>query len=349
MHIELMREMIADMNSVDDLYRPTNFWNFGLKSIIDDLEHHGFDTFREHRSAQRFYVPIYDFGPASRLYLHLSSIFTLTKPFGGHKYVRALDNMMTGRQSAFDDFRLFKAACTPNGSFNLDGISESEVGGGQRFTFDGIRAGRSFLNYLRGLAFLEKHVPAKEIFSALEIGGGYGTLGEILLKAREGSFYLNVDIPPVAAVSTWYLQQVFGANQIFTYRDAKEAETIETAAIRQRYRAAVICPWQLPRVTGSFDLFANFISFQEMEPLVVANYVRLIKPLISRCVLLRNSVHGKPVAKAGEMGVFEPTTTDRMISNFDDQFRLVGRDAYGAGQIKLSGPFTSEAILLVKK
>jgi len=208
--------------------------------------------------------------------------------------------------------------------------------------------GRSFLNYMRGLAYLKKHAATDDLETVLEIGGGYGTLGEILLKARPGGFYMNVDIPPVAAVSTWYLRKVFGEEAVFDYRDAKTTDAIDLDEIRRKYRAAVLCPWQLSKVAGSFDLFANFISFQEMEPPVVENYAREVKRLTPRHVLLRNSATGKPVAVAGEMGVFEPTSTDRIIGYFEPEYRTVARDAYGAGHVKLSGTMNSEAIVMAR-
>ncbi len=70
------------------------------------------------------------------------------------------------------------------------------------------------LNYLKGLAFLKKTVGTSSIRRVLEIGGGYGTLGEIFLKSDyDNSVYIDVDIPPAAYVATRYLQKVFGETQ----------------------------------------------------------------------------------------------------------------------------------------
>lgn len=225
----------------------------------------------------------------------------------------------------------------------IDKVSESDVGGGERFTFEGIQVSLSFLNYLRGLAFLKKYVDTEKLLSFMEIGGGYGTLGEILLKAKPETFYINVDIPPVAAVSTYYLQQVFGNESVFTYADAVD-QVIDLGALKSKYCAAVICPWQLPRLTGQVDAFVNFISFQEMEPHVVANYAKIVQQHISQVVLLRNSAAGKNIAAtSGEIGVIKQTTTDDMVVFFD-QFRLLGRDSLGCGFQGLDGMFRSEVL-----
>ncbi|MCK5679861.1 putative sugar O-methyltransferase [bacterium] len=79
----------------------------------------------------------------------------------------------------------------------LDKVSESQVGNPtQQFDFEGNLYSRSLLNYLRGLVYLKSLVETGTINSVLEIGGGYGTLGEIFLKSDfDRYFYVNVDIP----------------------------------------------------------------------------------------------------------------------------------------------------------
>ncbi|NIB31764.1 putative sugar O-methyltransferase [Pseudonocardia sp. MCCB 268] len=45
--------------------------------------------------------------------------------------------------------------------------------------FDGRLFSRSSFNYLRGLVLLKRAVPDLDVSTVLEIGGGFGTLGEI--------------------------------------------------------------------------------------------------------------------------------------------------------------------------
>jgi putative sugar O-methyltransferase len=249
-----------------------------------------------------------------------------------------------GSRKAREDYRLFRAA-DPASGMNLD-VSESEVGGGERFEFDGSRYSRSFLNYLRALTYLKKLADTEALSSILEIGGGYGTLGEILLKSRPHGLYVNVDIPPVAAVSSWYLKQVFGEDAVLGFAQSRQMKTLDLDALRNSFRAVVVCPWQLPALRGNVDLFANFMSFQEMEPEVVANYAALVQPLTRSYVLLRNSVEGKKVAaRPGEVGVLKPTTTDATIGAFD-QFRLLGRDSAVFGDENRRSGFRSQVLCM---
>jgi hypothetical protein len=182
-----------------------------------------------------------------------------------------------------------------------------------------------------------------------EIGGGYGTLGEILLKCEDADFfYVNVDIPPVAYVSTHYLRQLFGRDKVCDYLETGKAEAIDLADLSRRFRAVVLCPWQLPRVRGRVDLFVNFISFQEMEPEVVANYASHINALTAEYVLLRNSRAGKRVAKEpGKVGVIEPVTRDHYL-RFLEPFQLVAVDSLAFGS-QLPGVFESEVLVFRRK
>jgi len=117
-----------------------------------------------------------------------------------------------------------------------------------------------------GLVLLKKTVDTSSLQTALEIGGGFGTVGEILNGARPDAFYADVDIPPVAAIATWYLEQVLGEDRVLGYEQTRDWDRIDLAEIARSHRAVVLRPWQLPHVEGQVDLFMNFVSFQEMEP-----------------------------------------------------------------------------------
>jgi putative sugar O-methyltransferase len=224
--------------------------------------------------------------------------------------------------------------------------SESSFGKGERFDFEGQIYSRSMLNYLRALNLLKKNCDTSKLTSCLEIGGGYGTLGEIFLKAQENSIYVNVDIPPVAAVSTWYLSEVFGNDKVLDYSDSYNMTSLNLDELRGKYKAIVLCPWQLPLLEGEFDLFANFMSFQEMEPDVVTNYISLVQPLIAGYALIRNSALGKKVVKkAGDIGVFEAVVTDFIVNEFNE-LGVLARDSIAHGEKSEDASYCSEVLVL---
>lgn len=76
-------------------------------------------------------------------------------------------------------------------------FSESAVGQPvEHFSIEGKLYSRSSLNYLMGLSFLKKFIDFSSIKTVMEIGGGFGTLGEILHQVSPATRYINLDIPP---------------------------------------------------------------------------------------------------------------------------------------------------------
>ena len=323
--------MLSDLENAPGLYRPTDFWRTGLEKVVADLRERGFAEFRGHPSARFFYAPQY--APVSRPAAALSKAFGLAGTPG--KLIRErIDQVPVAQGHHAAVAALDPADRAPF----LTGFSESTAGApAEQLVFDGRRFSRSSLNYLRGLVLLKRVVPDLDVSTVLEIGGGFGTLGEILLGRNDGVRYIDVDIPPVAAVATHYLREVLGGSRVLDYAAIRDQEKIAIDEIEQP--ATVLCSWQLPRLTGSVDLFTNFISFQEMEPEVVENYANLVTDLGARWLLLRNSPTGK-------RGVREPMLRHRYLEMFE-RFELVDSDAGLYGQD--SEGTVSEVMVLARR
>jgi putative sugar O-methyltransferase len=339
-----LAHMLADMETVSDLYKPTNFWSSGLPDLIRDIEKRGLENFRTHPSAAFFYVPLYG-SNTLRKWGHI--MVPLAGRLPKRKRARFL-RRLTRSDRAWLDYRMFMATSVKGGLPTND-VSESNVGGGERFTFDGKSYSRSMLNYLRAFNLFKRETDSSKLRSILEIGGGYGTLGEILLKSRSDGFYVNVDIPPVAAISTYYLQQVFGAENVLTYSQSRTLGRIDLGDLKTRYKAVVLCPWQLPKLAGQVDLFANFMSFQEMEPDVVRNYIKIVQPLVSSHALIRNSALGKKVANgAGDVGVIEQVKIAFIRAEFKE-FDCLAADAFVYGEENEARTYQSEVLVLARR
>ncbi len=343
----LLDLMMDDMATAAELYRPTRFWAGCIPSIIEDLRSLGEDTVRAHPSGLRFYVPAYSDGgylaqregfeaQLERLAAANSSLSSLWR------------NQLNGTTEAERDYRIFVAADQDKPP-HLQGFSQSAWGTPvEQFHFDGRAFDAAALRYLKCLVFLKKHLASHRVRNVLEIGGGYGALGEIIMSLKDRPyFYVDVDIPPVAYVATRYLQAVYGAEAVATYADTHDLDTIDIAELKRKgFRAAVLCPWQLERLAPGFELFVNTASFQEMEPEVVANYATHVQRLVSDFLILKNSRHGKHVAaSSGEIGVNRPTTHADYLRLFD-RFQLVAADAATFGYVY--GGFESEVLLFRK-
>jgi putative sugar O-methyltransferase len=329
--------MLGDMETADPLYKPTDFWQTGLADIVKDLRSRGLDDFRSHPSAHRFYVPRYRSQSKA-----VQAVAAAAKAAG--------KQLVADRVLGLDRARWEHAivqGLDPGGEPNLRDVSESTWGKpSEQLVFDGRRYSKSMLNYLRGLVAVKRQVPDLKIGTVLEIGGGYGTLGEIL--APQGVTYIDVDIPPLAFVAARYLQEVLGVDAVADYAESRDWDSIDLNSLREQNRSAVICAWQLPKVVGTVDLFVNYISFQEMEPDVVANYAEQVKRLGAKVVLLRNSTVGKPVgtAEAG-VGVREPITRDTYLELFSG-YDLAFADAQLFGNDD-DGRQTSQVMVLVRR
>lgn len=301
---------LADMRNAPRLYRPTAFWEQVSAGIIECIKEHGLSHFRSLREALMFFVPTYAF-PGTLFRSDVAAEFQdvlVNHGLNVGTVSLSLGMFLSGEMQAFADYRVYSATVSDGHPF-YDKASESEVGHPlEQFVFDGKRYSRSFLNYLLGLNFLKQHFDLSEVNTVLEIGGGFGSLGEILLgDARNHCFYIDVDIPPTNCVSSYYLQEIFGADKIADYGLLRNEERLDIGALASRFKGAVLCPWQLPKLEGKVDLFVNFISFQEMEPDVVGNYLDQVDRLKAKYVLLRNLREGKSKAKdANSIGVVEP-------------------------------------------
>lgn len=342
----LLTLMANDIRHQEALYQPTAFWSQASSAIYADLTEHGFEDFRSLPSVLNYFVPTY--GPPGNTLtadetrrIEETLLNTAERQSKKHS---TLMHMISGEMWALADYRVSVAGDDVSQTPTLTKVSESKIGNPrEHFCFDGRWFSRSFLNYILGLIFLKKNIDTTGIRRVIEVGGGFGTLGEILLQA--GTYaYVDVDIPPTAAVASYYLSSQTGAN-VLSYEETRTAETIP---FPEPGTQMVLCPWQLPRLSGSADLFINFISFQEMEPDVVRGYLGHVDRLRCRFVLLRNLREGKQrKTEKVALGVETPTIGSD-YDQFMPNYRLVATNVTPFGFRTIDG-FNSELRLYERK
>jgi len=316
----------AAMSSQDSLYRPTAFWAEASQSLADEVAHCGIENFRRLSGPLGYFVPTY--GPPGNWFtaeLRQLLIQTLSSSGGTEKALLGLRQFVDGEAAAYADYRVLLAGDDPVRAPHLNRFSESSVGRPlEQFCFEERYFSRSALNYLLGLAALKKVAPQDFVpHTVLEIGGGFGTLGEILgTMGIDAARYIDIDIPPTLLIADYYLGKVFGRQSLATWEDVERVAAISIDELPPR---AVLAPWQLPKLHGKIDLFVNFISFQEMEPSVVSNYLSLVAGLAPEYVILRNIREGKQRRSAERpLGVDQPVRGDDYVK-FLDGFELVDR------------------------
>jgi putative sugar O-methyltransferase len=225
----------------------------------------------------------------------------------------------------------------------LHEFSESTFGKPiEHFELGGRRFSRSSLHYSLGLTLLKKHLGNEVPRRVLEIGGGFGTLGEILAQSGIDDLrYIDVDIPPISFIAQCYLQHVLGEERVATYAQSRERSSIEIDSLPT---ASVLPAWQIEKLVPSIDLFVNFISFQEMEPHIVRNYLSHVRRLGAKLILLRNLREGQRLASQHAYGVETPIRSDDYLEMLPE-YELVERSVLPFGFETVDG-FHSELQLL---
>lgn len=343
-----LNRALEDMQAQSELYRPTSFWDEASLRIVTELCTHGIKHFRSLPNALGFFVPTYG-APGNGFSEEQSGglLDKLRREFPQAKKLQlALDQFLSGHMSALADYRVLLAADDPSRLPYLHEFSESTVGEPvEHFEFDGRRFSRSSLNYLLGLALLKKHLGGDVPRTVLEIGGGFGTLGEVLNSAGiNGLHYIDIDIPPTSFVAQHYLSEVLGKDNVSTYAQTVDKASIEISSLS---RAAVLCSWQIEKLQGQVDLFVNFISFQEMEPPIVKNYLSHVVRLGARWILLRNMREGKELRKNNGIGVETPILSNDYLDMLPG-YELIERNVLPFGYRTVDG-YHSELLLLRRK
>jgi hypothetical protein len=104
----------------------------------------------------------------------------------------------------------------------------------------------------------------------------------------------------------------------------------------------------MEKLSGEIDLFVNFISFKEMEPDIVKNYLNHVARLSSTWVLLRNTRKGKNIKKANCSGGVEiPIFSYDYVAMLPD-YDLIERNVIPFGY-KTVDKFHSELLLFKHK
>ena len=315
MKANLLDEMLSDMSCQSALHRPSQFWEKALLEIGTELCGENIKNFRQLPGAKRCFVPTYQLDSLAfygQEFVELIANLPGNEKLETQKGRALFEWLRNGAYLANSDYRTYMAG---------DNCSESKVGcPDEHWNFEGRNFSRSMLNYLNGLVFLKQNVDTSDLSKVLEVGGGFGTLGEILLKDTDRDYaYVDVDIPPSAFAASYYLNSIYPEGSFFDYQFAKRAAEIEMDKFSGS--ALVVCPWQLEKIRGPIDLFVNFISFQEMEPEIVEHYLDHVQRLESKYALIRNLREGKP--KRSETC---PWGVDRPIlgSDYDRMFRARG-------------------------
>ncbi len=326
----ITRRSLDEIDGADPLYRPTNFWQPGLRQLLADMDEMGLSRFKAWPTATYWFYPTYGANLSTETAAAAVARAVELQP-DAQVHEARLREGLTGAAEARRDLEVVRLMWNrQRWPFKVMAHGESATGEPpQHFRLAGDDRGwtKPYLNYLLCLAALSRHVD-RPPRSVLELGGGFGVLGEILLRRSSKVRYVDLDIPPLLTVASYYLRELVG-DRVDVYDDSWAGRVGAD-------RSAVLPSWRIDDVDGPFDLFVNCFSFQEMEPDVVANYVAKVAEKDVEWVVSLNSRKGKPKASDGGIGVVEQVTSARICEMFGAHgYELV--ETYGPPYLRSAG------------
>lgn len=341
---EINNRIMIEQERYPKELQTTEFWMHASKKLSKILDENRLHNFRREDACLAFFVPTYGIpgnGLTQKQVDQVQDFFA----DASYKQQAQISNLMSGYEAAKADYRLIEGV---QFAANIDAFkefSESNVGNPiEQFSFNGKTVSRASQNYLLGLLYLLLNAPDAKLEKVIEIGGGFGVLGEILAQSSYPfKTYINFDIAPTCVFADYYLQEACPA----VCRGYMETNWNHTENIDNLSGLYVRPNHEIVKLDGSADLVVNFHSFQEMEPETVKAYISKINEWKPKYLLLRNIREGKQKKSDGKVGVLNPISSDDYLC-WLTEYKLINSSSLVFGHTT-SDKFHSELMILKKK
>ena len=196
------------MSRQKEFYKSSKFWEEACKKISKNTIESDFKDFRRDSDNLNFFVPTYGYPGNGFSKEAIKEILNLFSEHKSSKNLLAQKHFLSGETHFFSDYRVLKAANKKEDILDISQFCESSFGNPiEHFQAEGKLFSRSSMNYLLGISYLKSLLPNFIPESVLEIGGGFGTLGEILYQIPEHKIrYIDIDLPPIFLIAFKYLK-----------------------------------------------------------------------------------------------------------------------------------------------
>ncbi|MFA9215710.1 MAG: putative sugar O-methyltransferase [Sphingomonadaceae bacterium] len=180
----------------------------------------------------------------------------------------------------------------------LSALKTPVVGNPYGFYIDGefYRAGVDYQHYYATV--IDRLTRSKQRRAVLELGGGFGGLGDFLLREHADLTYIDVDLPENMALTAFYLLSAHPDKKIALFGE------IDLASADLRDYDAVVLPnfAMADLKDNSIDLSFNSYSLAEMSLNNVANYIAQFNRITTKFIYHVNHTRIPPV-KADEFPI----------------------------------------------
>jgi len=328
---ELLELMLTDGNAAPPLYRVTNYWEFLDRKLLPELRRMGLRDFRRRPQSALASFDATDRLPLpphlnlfacrllnnrltvridgyERLLERLSLAISRLLPLADSGYISVTGLGRIALDRAVDYGARMGARPLADVGDSLLGNPEWVVERGERaYTITFLK---KYLNYAYCCRFLDFDA----IATVVELGPGSGRQVEVLKKLHPQLTLYLFDIAPQLYVCEQYLKKVFG-DKVVDYRRTRDLAALP----KPDGRIYLFLNTKFPLLDGGkVDLFWNTASFQEMEPVVVANYLSFVNRAADTAFIMA-CMGGKHVARApGQPGVLRATTFDDFATGLKD-------------------------------
>lgn len=288
---EALREMLAEIESADEIYRPSEFWNYHNTLNLKQFEEAGLANFKltANQNYHNFTPHLWrddKFRQLFRWWLRAPSLEPLRFGYerapvqpgdGGEALDQRRVLRMTRRR--FLMYRLFVGLVwcyseSVDAHGVLSRMEEPELGNPIRLRHEGKLVSQDLATSSRELnAIVGAMAPGRveRPLTVGEVGAGYGRLAHVFLEATPCRYFI-FDIPPALHVSQWYLSRLMPSKKIFAFRHfdrwAEVEEEVANADI------AFFTANQIARFPDAyFDLTLSVSSLHEMRFAQIDNYM----------------------------------------------------------------------------
>jgi len=152
----------------------------------------------------------------------------------------------------------------------------------------------SFFNHIISKILFE-HIKDKKRPIICELGGGYGKLGNFLIKNFDNSCFIDFDLPEVLVLAAYYLMKTFPQKQTLLYGE-KEFKIDEI----NNFDLIFLPAYEIKKMSeNSVDLFINKNSLGEMKKETTEYFINKIN-LCSKIFFHMNHNRIRNIYKNGE-------------------------------------------------
>jgi len=312
-NLELLDLMMQDMQKVSDFYKPTNYWSFYEKRFLPELKKFGLKDFQRRKKSvlTSFHgtdlvpslVNLNKF-PKEEGTFRAIMYFLFRQSLKSKKMQRYIDSVTSLNSGVSNDdlnflcFQLAKFYGESCGAKSINDFECSNVGNPENvFYVNGKMYTFWSLSYYVQYAYCCKYMNFNSINTIMELGSGAGKQTEVLKKLYPNMTFYLFDIPPQLYVCEKYLSKVF-PDDVITYEETRNLKKIPED---HKGKIFIFGSWKIADLDFNCDLFWNSMSFQEMEPEIVLNYLNYINGLTRKYVFLNEVMNGKKLSKAGKM------------------------------------------------